>query len=147
MPELRQRPCLSACRTQRVWCIGQYLQQDSVRQGDAHFSLKKHHTSYRRCESERYQGCFMISGTVMRLRGSTTKMRFSRSQTSPDRASLLSRMKGDSFQVLFTSCSLHAWRKRPHDTPPKMMTYCFHSIGKWWNAGCRARMFGDCPRA
>ena len=55
-----------------------------------------------------YQGCFMISGKVMRCVGSTTNILSSRSQTSLDRASLLSRMKGDSIHCLFTSCSLHS---------------------------------------
>ena len=57
-----------------------------------------------------HHGCFMISGMVMRFRGSTTKMRLSRSVTSLDRASRLSRMKGDSLHVLFTSCNLHSVR-------------------------------------
>ncbi len=50
----------------------------------------------------------MISGTVMRFWGSTTKMRLRRSVTSGDSASRLSRMKGDSLHDLFTSCSLRA---------------------------------------
>lgn len=52
------------------------------------------------------QGCFMISGMVVRLVGSSTKMRSSRSRASGDSAFTLSAMKGDSFHCLFTSCSL-----------------------------------------
>ena len=60
----------------------------------------------RACSAGPHQGCCMMSGMVMRFRGSTTNMRLRRSVTSWDRASRLSRMKGDSLQDLFTSCNL-----------------------------------------
>ncbi len=63
----------------------------------------------------------MIWGTVIRFWGSTTKMRLRRSVTSLDRASRLSRMKGDSIQVLFTSCNLDAM-------PEELIT-----LGSGWN--------------
>ena len=111
--ELRQALLVDTLE-QGVWCTGSHPEQDSVRIRGYALPPEENKASYGLSETGSHHGCFMISGMVMRLRGSTTKRRSSRSQTSADSASLLSWMKGDSFQVLFTSCSLHAWRKRPH---------------------------------
>jgi len=50
----------------------------------------------------------MICATVMRLAGSTTKMRSSRSRASGDSAPTLPATNGLSLQPRFTSCSLGA---------------------------------------
>jgi len=60
------------------------------------------------CWQRAHQGCRMICGTVMRLAGSTTKMRSSRSRASGDSAPTLPATNGLSLQPLLTSCSLGA---------------------------------------
>lgn len=76
-----------------------------------HVAEWEHNHGVKGANTNTHQGCCMISGTVMRFLGSSSKMRLSRSRASGERALTLSAMKGDSDHVLLTSCSLHVHRQ------------------------------------